>query len=97
MATDATFFVAKPLSELLELFRNMIHDEFNKFSTKPAQTPPVELMSIDETCKFLQVSKVTIHKWKKKKLIVSHRIGRRIYFKKQELLEAMNSMTSKRK
>ena len=96
MATDATFFVAKPLSELLELFRGMISEEFDKFSKVPNQTPVVELMSLEETCKFLRVSKVTIHKWKKKKLIFSHRIGRRVYFKKDELLEAMNSIPSKK-
>ena len=94
MASDATFFVAKPLSELLELIQSMIRNEFVKFNSKDTQTPIEELMTIEETCEFLHVSKVTIHKWKKKKLIFSHRIGRKIYFKKQELMTAITQKKS---
>ena len=48
-----------------------------------------KLLSIEEACKLLLVSKVTIHKWKKRKLIRSYRIGRRIYFKKGEIIQAL--------
>ena len=94
MASDATFFVAKPLSELLELIQSMIRNEFVKFNSKDTKSPIEELMTIEETCEFLHVSKVTIHKWKKKKLIFSHRIGRKIYFKKQELMTAITQKKS---
>lgn len=95
MSTDATFFVAKPLSELLELIQNMIRNELVKFDPTKIKTPPEELMTIEEACQFLHVSKVTIHKWKKRKLIFSHRIGRKIYFKRHELLAAMERMKVK--
>lgn len=49
------------------------------------------LMNLQETADFLQVSKVTIHKWKKEKLIKSYRIGRKLYFKRNELSESMNN------
>ena len=97
MANDATLFVAMPLSDLLERFQNMIDKALEKYGNKPPQTPIEELMTIEEVTKFLNVSKVTIHKWKKQKLIPFHRIGRRIYFKKQELINSMHSLNPKKR
>ena len=96
MANDATAFVAMPLSELLEQIQVMLSKTLERFDNRPMQPPKDELMTIEQACLFLHVSKVTIHKWKKKKSIFAHRIGRRIYFKKHELMEAMQSLNSKK-
>ena len=48
-----------------------------------------ELIKIQEVAKLLSVSKVTIHEWKKKGIIPFHRMGRRVFFKKHEILEAL--------
>jgi predicted DNA-binding transcriptional regulator AlpA len=48
-----------------------------------------ELLNMEEVLKFLKVSKVTIHNWKKKGIIKSHRIGRKLYFKRGELMNAI--------
>lgn len=48
-----------------------------------------DLMDMEEAIKFLKVSKVTIHNWKKKGIIKSHKMGRKLYFKRSELLEAI--------
>lgn len=48
-----------------------------------------DLMDMEEAIKFLKVSKVTIHNWKKKGIIKSHKMGRKLYFKRPELLEAI--------
>ena len=47
------------------------------------------LMDMDEVISFLKVSKVTIHNWKKKGIIHSHKIGRKLYFKQAELMNAI--------
>lgn len=78
-----------PIDELLELFKEKVLNEIEKFYTRPLQVQNEELITIDDACKFLKVSKVTIHKWKKIKLICSYRIGRRVYFKKTELLNSL--------
>jgi len=53
--------------------------------------PPEDsnLLNMTETIAFLKVSKVTIHNWKKAGIIKSHKMGRKLYFKKSELLEAI--------
>ena len=89
MPADATLFVAMPMSELVKLISNMLDDRLLKFHNQLIKPQEETLMTIEEVSSFLKVSKVTIHKWKKRKLIKSHRIGRRIYFKKQELIATL--------
>lgn len=48
-----------------------------------------ELLNTEEAMKLLKVSKVTIHNWKKKGIIKSHKIGRKLFFKKHEILESI--------
>lgn len=90
MARDATMFVAMPMDELLELIENRIVNGIEKCKSKlpPIQTD--ELLNVEETCALLHVSKVTLHKWKKKKLIHPYRIGRRIFFKRSELINSFH-------
>lgn len=49
----------------------------------------IDLMDMEETLSILKVSKMTIHNWKKAGIIKSYKMGRKIYFKKSELIEAM--------
>jgi excisionase family DNA binding protein len=48
-----------------------------------------DLLNMAETIELLKVSKVTIHNWKKAGIIKSHKMGRKLYFKESELLEAI--------
>ena len=91
MAASATLFVAMPFDEFQELIQNTIKKELKNFSIIPQQIQAEELLNIEEAGALLHVSKVTIHKWKKNKLIQSYRIGRKVYFKRHELIEAINS------
>lgn len=45
-----------------------------------------ELLTLDETAKFLKKSIVTIHSWKKRGLLPYIRISNKIYFRKSDLL-----------
>ena len=97
---DATLFTAMYVSQFMGLLKDSIsesiREEFKQFVNTP-KTEYDELLTIEQTAKLLHVSKVTIHKWKKQRLIPFHRIGRRIMFKKKELIEAFKSSTLKKK
>ncbi len=88
MPADPTVFTAIPLSELLQLFDELLDKKINFIRMLQVQ-PDETLMTIEEAGELLRVIKVTIHKWKKQKRVKAYRIGRRIYFKKQELLNAI--------
>ena len=50
------------------------------------------LLKIHEVAKLLSVSKVTIHDWKRKGIIPFHRMGGRVFFKKQEVIQALKKV-----
>jgi excisionase family DNA binding protein len=89
--------VTMQMDEFEQFIRNIFQNEFSKMKNDSQPESSAELMTIEETQAYLNVSKVTIHKWKKKKMIQSYRIGRKIYFKKHELLESLKSITIKAK
>ena len=92
---NSTMFTVMPISELCELIKKSVKDSFTnelkdfiKSSTKQEE----KLLSIEEVCHLLKVSKVTIHKWKKQKKIISYRIGRKVYFKEYEIMNSIKSL-----
>jgi len=80
-------FTAIPLSELLHHIEIMLDKKLQHAIKAKPVVESETLMTVEEVGKFLKVSKVTIHKWKKQKRIKSYRIGRRIYFKKSDILD----------
>lgn len=54
-----------------------------------------ELMTLPDVCRYLQKSRVTIHKWKKTGILPFYRMSNKIYFKRAEvdsaLIKAKNS------
>jgi len=50
---------------------------------------PEDLLSIEDIQKVFKVSKVTVHKWKKKGLLPFYKMNRKVYFKKSEVIDAM--------
>lgn len=92
MTVNNSLFVSMPLEEFQQLLKNLLKDELKDFN-KEVKTQEDDLMDIEQVKSFLHVSGVTIHAWKKKKLIRSYRIGRRIFFKKHELLDCMKKQS----
>lgn len=85
------------LLETTEL-RNLIAEELEKALFKRpltvASIKPEEstLLTIQEASTLLNVSLSTLHSYKKQGKLPFHRIGRRVYFKKTEILEALNKI-----
>jgi hypothetical protein len=56
---------------------------------KAPEPIPEDLLSIEDIQKVFKVSKVTVHKWKKKGLLPFYKMNRKVYFKKSEVIDAM--------
>ncbi len=54
--------------------------------------PQVELITRQETAKLLGVSLPTLHDWTKNGLIPAHRIGTRVRYKRQEVMNSLNKV-----
>lgn len=82
-----------PLNEFKDAIRDIINEALlsnNSIIAEPKE--PDELLTSIQAAKILQVSKVTLHKWKLEGKIKSYRIGSRIRFKYAEVLEALNGI-----
>ena len=95
MYTDGMVFM--PAKDLAELINTIIKDQLEEFSKKDSKSKDEELMTVEEVCAFLHCSKPTLHKHKKDGLIKARRIGRRIYFIKDEILKSMETKNFKGK
>jgi len=88
MPGNTTMFVAISMDELLDLIEKRILNGIEKFNAKVSLVQNDDFLSPDEACALLRISKVTMHKWKKKRIIRSYRIGRKIFFKRSELVSS---------
>lgn len=97
---NETSFTLMPISELCQLIKRSVAECFDnelKSFLKNSMKEEETLLNIVEACQLLKVSKVTIHKWKKNKILPFHRIGRKIYFKRSEVIDSLKFINDKRK
>lgn len=87
---EQTVFFSLNVNELKELIRNGVSEVLSKQTNTPESKPySDDLLNIEDIQKIFKVSKVTVHKWKKKGLLPFHKMNRKVYFKKSEVLDAM--------
>ncbi len=60
---------------------------------KQEESKAKKLLTVDETCEFLSISRVTLHVWKKNGRLPYYRIGHRVYFKEVDIISALRSST----
>jgi excisionase family DNA binding protein len=81
--------------ELKQLLAEVVAEELNRIKSKEPVQEDDKLIKIDEVSKLLNVSLVTIHSWKKTGKLPFYKISNKIYFKKSEILEALNKSERK--
>jgi excisionase family DNA binding protein len=83
-------FVLSPISleDFKQLVRNCVQEglQANPEQTTHQPDDAHNYLTTEEAAKFLKVSLVSIHNWKKDKGLVFYRIGRSIRFKKSDLV-----------
>ena len=74
-------------------FKNEIISEikniFNGFANTLQTNDSDKLLTRDETAKILSISLVTLYHWTNKNILQAYRIGKKIRYKKSEVLEAL--------
>ena len=81
-----------PLDELKAVLRECIKSELETSAPTQKINDPEEILTENEVRKILQVSKVTIKKWRDEKKIPFYRIGTRIRYKKSEVLSSLSTV-----
>jgi hypothetical protein len=77
----------------LETLLDQIESRFTRAIEKRQKADLQEkLCPPNETCKILNVSKVTLNKWDKEGRIKSLRIGSRVYYKYSEIMSSLQTL-----
>lgn len=82
-----------PYAQLLEDLRAIFRHETNQrpASAGPLDTPATDLLTVQEAAEMLDVCPQTVHEWKRRGLLTYHKMGRRTYLKRAEVLAALQT------
>ena len=90
MQNNAILLQSLTIEQLQQLVstsvRNGIQELQKELQTKDNSE---ELMTRDETCKFLKIDSSTLWAWTNNKKVKAYGIGARRYYKRSELLECL--------
>lgn len=75
-------FTTLSVEELRILIKESVREEINRDEDK-------KLMSFKETCHFLECSASALNKWKSESRIPFKKLGKRVYFVKDEIIKAL--------
>lgn len=89
MHKDNIILISLTKDELIDLFRGVLREEHNYKNEK-------KLLNTKEVCKFLDCHISTLNKWKAEGIIPFKRLGKRVYFDKEEIIKAMKDDKDKR-
>lgn len=90
MQTNAIFLQNLSVEELQELIGSTVKTnltELQKELTSKEFTE--ELLTREETCKFLKIDSSTLWSWTNKGKVKAYGIGARRYYKRSELMESL--------
>lgn len=90
-----TLTIGEFMALTTELVRQTLRIREQEIKSEYENATDEEHFNILELAQFLKCSKVSVHKYKKKGLPF-YRIGRKILFKKTEVLNFMKSLRNKR-
>jgi predicted DNA-binding transcriptional regulator AlpA len=81
---DNIVLISIPQDKLKDLIREAIREELSYKKDK-------ELLNFKETCEFLGISPSALNKWKSENRIPYKKLGKRVFFNRQELLESLKN------
>lgn len=88
--TDNKNIVFLTVKEFEQIIEQSVNKALNKI---PEYNTELDLIKRKEVAKIFRVSLVTVSDWTKKGLIKSYRVNRKIFYKKNEILDFQKSKT----
>ncbi|WP_396147243.1 helix-turn-helix domain-containing protein [Flavobacterium sp.] len=95
MSNQILNFVNISLEDMTCIMREIVASELQKAKEFISPTPKNDLDKIltrEEVCKLLKVSNTTLFHWHNDKVLVNHKIGRRVYYMKADVMVKLNPL-----
>jgi excisionase family DNA binding protein len=84
------------IQEILQLAYHLVNEDYSQPTvavTQPSVAAEDGLLTVKQAASTLVASRQTIHNWVRKGYLKAYKIGGRTYFKKEELLGALQQKT----
>ena len=95
MAENHINLVNVPLEVMANTIREIVASELQKIKEIIVPTPKDDsdkIMTREEVCKLLKVSTTTLFHWNNDKVLVNHKIGRRVYYMKADVMAKLTNL-----
>lgn len=85
-------FIGTTPDDLIKELKEALIPELREQLSKDFQPKePTEYLTRSEVCELLQVDLSTLHRWRKEGILTGYGIGNRVYFKRTEIEDYINS------
>lgn len=74
------------IQEIVDTVENRLFERLSKFLT---DNEPNRYYTAEQICERFSITKPTIHEYRKRKIIKSYRLGSRVYYRLDEIENAM--------
>jgi excisionase family DNA binding protein len=85
--------------ELAGLLEKLLDDKLKQYfgsaGAKHTNTD-IQLLSRKEAAKVLGISLVTLNEWTKNGLVIAHKVGTKVYYKKTDLEQSLRQIKTRR-
>lgn len=87
---ETIHFVGVQPNDLITAIADKIKETLFADITKTlTDTAPKRYLSADEVCERFGVTKPTLHEWRKRGILKSYKLGARVYYRLDEIEDAM--------
>ena len=70
---------------------DLIREELEAIKEKVATGGNTILLTPNEVCEWLKISKPTLCDWSKKMILKKYKFGNRVYYKKEEIIQSLDT------
>lgn len=85
-----------PLEVLTDIIRDIVASELQKvmvLCTSSDNNENIEeILTREQVCTLLKVSNTTLFNWDNNKILENHKIGRRVYYRKSDVLALLQNL-----
>ncbi len=96
MSNQILNLVHVSIEDMTSIMREVVATELQKvkelISLIPKEDDSDKILTREEVCKLLKVSTTTLFNWNNDKILENHKVGRRVYYKKSDVLAVLNPL-----
>ena len=84
-----SFIGVEPTALIREITENVKNSLLSELTKTIQENEPTRYLSADEVCKRFGITKPTLHEYRKRNILKSYRLGARVYYRLDEIENAM--------